>query len=132
MTVPTMALSPVMALAAALTPVGRQPDDDPLRPNQGRTSTGEPSPKSLADRVRFLVETTSSSERRREDRNMRTNRVLHGGMAGVGLAVFLAVSLGAMSACEITREAVRIDNDDLGGVVTGPNGPARATDVGPV
>ena len=54
---------------------------------------------------------------------MRTNRVLHGGMAGVGLAVFLAVSLGAMSACEITSEAVRIDNDDLGGVVTGPNGP---------
>ena len=41
----------------------------------------------------------------------------------VGLAVFLAVSLGALSACEIPTEAVRIDNDDLGGVVTGPNGP---------
>ena len=54
---------------------------------------------------------------------MRTNSVLHGSMVGVGRAVFLAVSLGAMSACEITSEAVRIDNDDLGGVVTGPNGP---------
>ena len=63
---------------------------------------------------------------------MRTNSVFHGGMVMVGLAEFLPVSLGAMSACEITSEAVRIDNDDLGGVVTGPNGPARATDVGPV
>ena len=41
----------------------------------------------------------------------------------VGRAVFLAVSLGALSACEIPTEAIRIDNDDLGGVVTGPNGP---------
>ena len=54
---------------------------------------------------------------------MRTNKVSHGGMVGVGLGVLLAVSLGAMSACEIPSEGVRIDNDDLGGVVTGPNGP---------
>ncbi len=54
---------------------------------------------------------------------MRTNRVLYASMVGAGIAVFLAVSLAGMSACQPTGEAVSIDNHDLGGVVTSAQGP---------
>ncbi len=54
---------------------------------------------------------------------MRTKRVLYAGRVGVGIAVFLAVSLAGMSACQFTGEAVRIDENDLGGVVTSEKGP---------
>ena len=50
-------------------------------------------------------------------------RVLFLGMVGVGLSGFLVASLAAISAFQLTGEAVRIDNDDLGGVVNGPRGP---------
>ena len=45
------------------------------------------------------------------------------GMAGVGLSVFLVASLVGISAFQLPGEAVRVDNDDLGGVVNGPRGP---------
>ncbi len=54
---------------------------------------------------------------------MRTKRVLYAGRVGVGIAVFLAVSLAGMSARQFTGEAVRIDENDLGGVVTSEKGP---------
>ena len=50
-------------------------------------------------------------------------RGLPPGMAGVGLSVFLVASLVAMSAFQTPGEAVRVDNDDVGGVVNGPRGP---------
>jgi hypothetical protein len=52
-----------------------------------------------------------------------TNKALFRGILGVGLAVFVVASLVGTDARQITSEAVRIDNDDLGGVVTGPRGP---------
>ena len=46
------------------------------------------------------------------------------GMAGIGLSVCLVASLVGMSAFQQNpAEAVRVDNDDLGGVVNGPRGP---------
>ena len=50
-------------------------------------------------------------------------RALPQGMAGVGLSVFLVASLVGISAFQLPGEAVRVDNDDLGGVVNGPRGP---------
>src|SRR5687767_2595 len=44
-------------------------------------------------------------------------------MAGVGLSVFLVASLVGISAFQLPGAAVRVDNDDLGGVVNGPRGP---------
>ncbi|MDA2938259.1 carboxypeptidase-like regulatory domain-containing protein [Acidobacteria bacterium AH-259-A15] len=54
---------------------------------------------------------------------MKTKRGLYAGRVGVGIAVFLAVAMAGMSARQLTGEAVRIDNDDLGGVVTSADGP---------
>ena len=58
---------------------------------------------------------------------MRTKRVLYGSIVVVGLALFLAVSRVGMSApqygAQATNGAVRIDNDDIGGVVTSAKGP---------
>ena len=53
---------------------------------------------------------------------MTTNRVLYAGRVGAGMAVFLAISLAGMSACQPTGKAVSIDSDDLGGVVTSAQG----------
>ncbi len=41
----------------------------------------------------------------------------------VGIAVFAAAALAGLSACVQTGGAVRIDDDDIGGVVSGPGGP---------
>ena len=41
----------------------------------------------------------------------------------VGIAVFAAAALAGLSACVQTGDAVRIDDDDIGGVVSGPGGP---------
>ena len=54
---------------------------------------------------------------------MMRNRALTLGIAGVGLGIFLMASLAGISAQQQSGEAVRIDNDDIGGVVTGPRGP---------
>ncbi len=53
---------------------------------------------------------------------MKTTRVLFGMMA-VGIALSLAALWAGVSAPQLTGEAVRIDNDDLGGVVTSAKGP---------
>src|SRR5687768_15212095 len=52
---------------------------------------------------------------------MITNRAL--GIAGVILGSLWIASLGGTSALQRGGEAVRIDNDDIGGVVTGARGP---------
>jgi len=49
---------------------------------------------------------------------MRTTRVLY-----LGMAMLLAASLAGLSARQLPGEAVQIDNDDLGGVVTSAKGP---------
>ena len=38
-------------------------------------------------------------------------------------AVCLTLWLAAMSACQLTDNGIQIDDDDLGGVVTGEDGP---------
>jgi hypothetical protein len=44
-------------------------------------------------------------------------------IAGIGLTVFVVASLVGISAFQVTGQAVPIDNDDLGGVVSGARGP---------
>jgi len=44
-------------------------------------------------------------------------------MRGAVVIVFLAASLAGISARQATNGAVSIDNDDSGGVVSGPRGP---------
>ena len=44
-------------------------------------------------------------------------------VAGVGLCAFMVASLAGISAFQAAGDAVRIDPDDIGGVVTGPRGP---------
>jgi hypothetical protein len=51
------------------------------------------------------------------------NRALTLGIAGVGLGILLIASLVGASAQQQSGDAVRVDNDDIGGVVTGPRGP---------
>ena len=53
---------------------------------------------------------------------MNSTRVLFG-MVTVGIALSLAASWAGVSAPQLTGEVVRIDNDDLGGVVTSAKGP---------
>src|SRR5215467_6434103 len=50
---------------------------------------------------------------------MRSKRALYLGVAAAALAGFLIAGPGHLSA----QTAVAIDNDDIGGVVTGPSGP---------
>src|SRR5216117_2850336 len=66
----------------------------------------------------------NSRSARRRSNNM-TKRVLYLGMIVVGLAVILTVSMTGMRARQAPAgaAAVRIDEDDIGGVVTGPRGP---------
>jgi hypothetical protein len=54
---------------------------------------------------------------------MRTTRVLYVGLVAVGVAVLLAASSAPLSAQQNPDEAVRIDDDDIGGVVTSAHGP---------
>ena len=41
----------------------------------------------------------------------------------VSIACFIAVLLAGMSGCQQADNAIQIDNDDIGGIVSGPNGP---------
>ena len=50
-------------------------------------------------------------------------RISYPGISGVGFAAFLIASVVGISAVQQTGEAVRIDDDDIGGVVSGPRGP---------
>ena len=54
---------------------------------------------------------------------MRKTSLLYLSVTAVGLAVFLAVSLTDVSAQQPANGAVRVDNDDIGGIVTSPSGP---------
>src|SRR6266705_1863057 len=66
----------------------------------------------------------NSRSARRRSNNM-TKRVLYLGMIVVGLAVILTVSMTGMRARQAPAgaAAVRIDEDDIGGVVAGSRGP---------
>jgi hypothetical protein len=52
-----------------------------------------------------------------------TRRVLSLRIAALSIAVFVAASLAGVRAGQVAAGAVAIDNDDIGGVVTGPRGP---------
>ena len=58
---------------------------------------------------------------------MKSRKVSYAGMMAVGFAVIVAISMVGMSAPQATPQAtngaVRVDNDDLGGVVTSTKGP---------
>ena len=54
---------------------------------------------------------------------MITKRMLSPGIIGVGLAGFLVASMVGTSAVQLPNDAVQVDNDDIGGVVSGPRGP---------
>jgi len=55
---------------------------------------------------------------------MSTKKLLYSGtVVAVAVGVCLAASLAKLSAQQVTGETVRIDNDDLGGVVTSTKGP---------
>src|SRR4051794_14578965 len=54
---------------------------------------------------------------------MTTKSRLYLGVAALAIAVVLTGSVVEVSAQQPTAAAVAIDNDDIGGVVTGPNGP---------
>ncbi|OLA98594.1 MAG: hypothetical protein DME14_21520 [Candidatus Rokuibacteriota bacterium] len=57
---------------------------------------------------------------------MTTRRLVSGvsvGFVGIAVALSVAVSLIGSTAQQAVSESIRIDDDDIGGVVTGPNGP---------
>src|SRR5437867_3350717 len=54
---------------------------------------------------------------------MRTTRLLYLGVAAVGIAALIAACAAQMGGEQSTGAAVRIDNDDIGGVVTSAKGP---------
>src|SRR5881396_3804072 len=54
---------------------------------------------------------------------MKTKRLLCPVVAAIGIALVMAVSTSGTLASQVTGEAIRIDTDDIGGVVTGPKGP---------
>ena len=52
-----------------------------------------------------------------------TRRVLYFRIAVFAIAAFVAASLAGVRAGQVAARAIAIDNDDIGGVVTGPRGP---------
>src|SRR5713101_7909225 len=52
-----------------------------------------------------------------------TRRVLYLRIAVFAIAAFVAASLAGVRAGQVAAGAIAIDNDDIGGVVTGPRGP---------
>src|SRR2546421_5695223 len=54
---------------------------------------------------------------------MRTKRVFYAGIVMAAVAMFLTASLTGLGARQAAGQAVRIDNDDIGGVVTSAKGP---------
>ena len=63
------------------------------------------------------------SVRKRKEWDVRTKRLWSLGMAAVAIVVLLVPASVGLNAQSTTGAAVRIDNDDIGGVVTGANGP---------
>ena len=64
-----------------------------------------------------------AQRRERERSDMTTKSRLYLGVAALAIAVVLTGSVVEVSAQQSATPAVAIDNDDIGGVVTGPNGP---------
>ncbi|HET9564827.1 MAG TPA: carboxypeptidase-like regulatory domain-containing protein, partial [Mycobacterium sp.] len=62
-------------------------------------------------------------ERERERSDMTTKSRLYLGVAALAIAVVLTGSVVEVSAQQSAPPAVAIDNDDIGGVVTGASGP---------
>src|SRR5213593_4819449 len=62
-------------------------------------------------------------DRAKGGRAMRMKNVLYLGVAVIAIAAVWAGSAVTLSAQQATSGAVPIDADDIGGVVTGPNGP---------
>src|SRR5687767_812567 len=58
-----------------------------------------------------------------EEYYMRTKKVFSLAIAAIGIILLLVLSQIRLSAQQNTNATVRIDNDDIGGVVTGTNGP---------
>src|SRR5688500_11666458 len=54
---------------------------------------------------------------------MSSTRVLFAGVVALGLTLIFAGSQVATSAQQSTGTAVAVDNNDIGGTVTGPKGP---------
>src|SRR5687768_12694441 len=54
---------------------------------------------------------------------MRTKKGFSLAIAAIGIILLLVLSQIGLSAQQNTNATVRIDNDDIGGVVTGANGP---------
>src|SRR6266705_4501900 len=54
---------------------------------------------------------------------MRTAKLLYLGVAAVGIAALIVACAAQMGGEQSTGAAVRIDNDDIGGVVTSAKGP---------
>ena len=54
---------------------------------------------------------------------MRTNVIKRGLFISAAIAALLAIATPPAGAQQAATAAVAIDNDDIGGVVTGPNGP---------
>src|SRR5262245_61236839 len=54
---------------------------------------------------------------------MRTTRGLYIGVVAIAIAVLLTAPSARLSAQQSTDPASRIGNNDLGGIVTSPNGP---------
>ena len=54
---------------------------------------------------------------------MKTTSAWYAGAAAVGCSLLLAGAPARISAGQTARDPVRVDGDDLGGVVTGPKGP---------
>src|SRR2546426_10725265 len=54
---------------------------------------------------------------------MRTAKLLYLGVAAVGIAAVIAACAAQMGGEQSTGAAVRIDDDDIGGVVTSAKGP---------
>jgi hypothetical protein len=54
---------------------------------------------------------------------MKTLRIVNAAVMAVGCAVIVTVTLAGTAGIQTTGQAVSIDADDLGGVVTGPKGP---------
>src|SRR3989441_3384386 len=54
---------------------------------------------------------------------MRTKRVFYAGIVMAAVAMFLTASLTGLGARQAAGQAVRVDNDDIGGVVNSSKGP---------
>src|SRR5712692_91904 len=59
----------------------------------------------------------------RKEHDMKTAKSLYLGVAGIGIAAILAVYPAGLGGQQNTGPTVRIDADDIGGVVTSASGP---------